>query len=244
MLQRERQRIARDIHDDLTSRLTELVLLGEVAQSDLPDQSPPREQFNAISEKARSLLKAMNEIVWVVNSQRDTLRDFVSYTTKHAQTFFQSTPIRCRFDIGAELSSVPLELGIRRNLFLAVKEALCNVVKHSNAAEVCLRIHQNENVLSVMVEDNGTGFELSERDSQRNGISNMSQRSAEAGGTCIVESSSGSGCRVQFIVPLAGPARAGRRWRWPRLHLRRSRKEAESISVPLVSVSPKSVTDL
>ena len=78
----------------------------------------------------------MDEVVWAINSRRDTLRDFATYVCKYAQTFFGSTPIRCRLDVEPELPTAAFDLPLRRNLFLAVKEALNNAVKHSGSAEV------------------------------------------------------------------------------------------------------------
>lgn len=201
-LQIERARIARDIHDDLGARLTHLVLLGEVAQSELPADSGTRAQINEICEKARDLSHAMDEVVWAVNSRRDTLRDFATYVCKYAQFFLSSTPIRCRLDVEPEIPPVAFDLPIRRNLFLAVKEALNNAAKHSEASEVFLRLYRHNQKVTVVVEDNGRGFDPAQADTTRNGMTNMTQRMDEIGGTFSVVSQPGSGCRVEFNVPL------------------------------------------
>jgi two-component sensor histidine kinase len=201
-LQLERARIARDIHDDLGARLTELVLLGEVMQSELPADSQTRGQFNQICEKARGLSHALDEIVWAINSRRDTLRDFVSYVCKYAQLFLSATPIRCRLDVEPEIPAVAFDLPIRRNLFLAVKEALNNAAKHSEAGELFLRIYRQNQKLSVVVEDDGKGFDPAQTDLMRNGMTNMAQRMNEVRGTCCLSAQPGQGCRVEFMVPL------------------------------------------
>lgn len=208
-LQIERSRIARDIHDDLGARLTHLVLLGEVAQSELPADSGTRAQLDQICEKARDLSHAMDEVVWAVNSRRDTVRDFVTYVCKYAQFFLGSTPIRCRLDVESEIPATPFDLPVRRNLFLAVKEALNNVAKHSAASEVFLRIYRHNQKLTVVVEDNGQGFDPARADAARNGMSNMAQRMDEIGGICTVASQPGSGCRVEFTAPLNHSSYAG-----------------------------------
>ena len=175
VVQRERARIARDIHDDLSGGLTQLVLLGETAQSELPPESDARRHLNEICERARVLMRGLNEAIWVVNSQRDTLRDFASYVCKYAETCLQSMPIRCRFDVESDLPPIPCDVGIRRNLFLAVKEALNNVVRHSGASEVFLRIHREGLRVMVCVEDDGRGFDLASADRERNGLQNTGQ---------------------------------------------------------------------
>lgn len=199
----ERARIARDIHDDLTAGLTQLALFGEVAQSELPQGSEARRQVAKVCEKARNLSQAMNEIIWMVNSQRDTFRDFTSYVCKYAETFFEASPIRCRFDIAEELPDLPCDLGVRRNLFLGVKEALNNALRHSGASEVRLRIHCRDQQMVVAVEDNGKGFDPALAGQQGNGLSNMSTRAAEAGGVCRISGEPGGGCRIEFAVALA-----------------------------------------
>lgn len=215
LLQLERARIARDIHDDLGARLTQLVLLGEVAQNESTVDPNARAQIDQICERARGILGAIDEIVWVVNSRRDTLRDFVTYVCKYAQLFLRSTEIRCRFDVEPDLPSTPFDLPIRRNLLLAVKEALNNAAKHSEATELFLRIHRQGQVLNLIVEDNGKGFEVGKADSERNGLTNMAQRMKELGGEYRISSRVGKGCRIEFKIPLEHKKLRSGWFRWP-----------------------------
>ena len=200
LLQIERARIARDIHDDLGAGLTQLVLLGEVTQSELPANSHIRDQINHLCERARDLSRTMDEIVWAVNSRRDTLRDFATYVCKYAQGFLRTTSIKCRLDVEPGLPPKPFDLPIRRNLFLAVKEALNNAAKHSQASELFLRIHQNGEGLLVVVEDNGIGMDSSQPRLERNGFTNMSHRMNEVGGRFCIASVPGKGCCVEFQI--------------------------------------------
>lgn len=209
VLQVERVRIARDIHDDLGAQLTQLLLLGEVARRESSEGSTPHTQFTQICERARELAHAMDEVVWAVNARRDTIRDFTSYVCKYAQIFLSATSIRCRLDVESEIPATTFDLPVRRNLFLAVKEALNNAAKHSQANELFLRIYRRAQKLSVAVEDNGCGFDATQTGGDRNGISNMAQRMAEIGGVCEISSQPGGGCLVVFTVPLP-PER--RRW--------------------------------
>jgi signal transduction histidine kinase len=202
LLHIERARIARDIHDELGARLTELALEGEVIQTELPAGSLVLPKLEALCEKARAASGAMDEVVWMVNSRRDTLRDFANYACRHAQRFLASSPIRCRLDVDGDLPEVVCELPMRRNLLLGVKEALNNAVKYSKAEELFLRIHLRGQTLLVVVEDNGAGFDLELADSVRNGLANMMERMKEVGGRCQITTQPGSGCRVEFQVPM------------------------------------------
>jgi signal transduction histidine kinase len=237
VVQRERARIARDIHDDLTAGLTQLVLMGEVAQSALPAGSEPRRLVDKVCEKARGLSLSMNEIIWVVNSQRDTLRSFVSYACKYAKTFLQPTSIRCRFNNEEEMPDLPCDMGVRRNLFLAVKEALNNAARHSGADELVLGIHRQGKSIVLIIEDDGKGFDPALADGERNGLSNMMKRATEAGGVCRVSSQPGNGCRVEFVVPLARATPLHTNWP-PGFWKRRAPSQTPPQAPPAVSSSP------
>src|SRR3954463_9501744 len=116
LLQRERARIAMDIHDDLGSRMTQLVLHGEVAQSDLPPESTTRSQLDRICQEARDVLSTLDEILWAVNPRRDTLSDFSAYICGYAQDFLKPTPIQCLLDVEFESADLVLDLPVRRAL--------------------------------------------------------------------------------------------------------------------------------
>ncbi len=212
LLARERTLIARDIHDDLGAGLTQLVLQGEVAQTEFPDGSAARERLNQLSEKARTVSRSLEEVLWAVNSKRDTLRDFTSYLCKYAQGFLGSTTIRCRLDVQMDMPSTAFDLPVRRSLFLAVKEALNNAAKYSGATELFLRIQRERDQVIVIVEDNGRGFDVTET-TEGNGLNNMQQRLAEMGGACQIFSAPDAGCRVEFKMPLAHPIRRDPWWR-------------------------------
>jgi signal transduction histidine kinase len=205
LLQGERARIARDIHDDIGARMTQLVLHGEVVQSELSADSEMRQQLNWICEEARGLLSTMDEILWAVNPQRDTLRDFAAYVCKYAQEFLKSTQIQCLFEVGQEMSAAAFDLPHRRSLLMAIKETLNNAVKHSSATELHLQFRWQGEHLVVVVQDNGKGFDMAVVKSGRNGLTNMAQRMKELGGHCLITSKPGLGCRVEFSIPLKHP---------------------------------------
>jgi signal transduction histidine kinase len=215
VLHRERARIARDIHDDLGAGLTHLVLLGETAQRELAGDVKARAQFEKFSEVGRRLVGAIDEVVWTVNSQRDSLRDFEIYICRYAENFLRARSICCRLDVDDEIPQVNFDLATRRSLFLAIKEVLNNIAKHSGATEVVLGIHVENEKVRVTIEDNGKGFDFSTRDQSRNGLTNMAQRMAELGGSFEVSSKPGAGCRIELLAQLASCSRRWRRW-WRR----------------------------
>jgi signal transduction histidine kinase len=210
LLHLERARIARDIHDDVGTRLTKLVLQGEVAQSTQPPNSAARQQLDMICEGLRGVLGAMDEVLWAVNPRHDTLENFIAYLCDYAQTFLQNSKIQCRLEVEPDLPPLDFDLPLRRSLLLVVKEALNNAAKHSGASQLMLKIFRNGQKLVVIVEDNGRGFDLSQARQDRNGLINLSQRMSEAGGECKILTRPGEGCRVEFSISLT--RRPTRNW--------------------------------
>ncbi len=221
LLQRERARIARDIHDDLGTRVTQLVLQGEVAQTEQPAGSKTRGQLERISEEAREALQAMDEILWAINPRRDNVQEFATFVCGHAKTFLKSTAIQCLLDVEPAMSAVAFDLPFRRSLLLAVKEALNNAAKYSGATELLLQIRRQGHGLTVAVQDNGRGFDPAQPRPERHGLDNMAERLAEVGGSCQITSQPGQGCRVEFHIPFIQMSR--RSW-WSRWNLGRPSK--------------------
>jgi signal transduction histidine kinase len=217
LLNLERARIARDIHDDFGTRLTRLVLESEVAQNELPEGAKARHQFLRISDGLREVLGTMDEVLWAVNPRRDTVSDFVTYVCEYAQTFLQPTAIQCLLEVEPDMPPLEFDLPLRRSLLLAVKEAINNAAKHSGATQLLLKIQRQDSGLNVIVADDGKGFDPAKSSGKRHGIGNMIQRMKEVGGQCVVVSKPGNGCRVEFSIPITRHrSRLGwlpRRWR-------------------------------
>ncbi len=216
LLQRERARIAMDVHDDIGSRMTHLVLNGEVVQGELPADSKARAQVEQICDEARGVLSSIDEILWALNPRRDTLQDFADYVCDYAQKFLGPAGIECVFEMDSDTLNAAADLPLRRSLLLAIKETLNNTVKYSRATEVRLQIARRRHNLVVVVQDNGRGFDPAAVQPGRHGLSNMSRRMRELGGSCSIVSAVGQGCRIVFRIPLRSPRRLSLSWLWRR----------------------------
>ncbi|MDW8310092.1 MAG: two-component regulator propeller domain-containing protein, partial [Verrucomicrobiales bacterium] len=157
-IERERSRIARDIHDDLGASLTRITMLCQTARADLHRPEQAAEDLDRIYGTARELTRALDEIVWAVNPRHDTLDSLANYLGRFAQDYLRPAGVRCRLDIPVHLPPWPLTAEVRHNLFLAFKEALNNVLKHAAATEVRLTLALEPNGFRLTVEDNGRGF--------------------------------------------------------------------------------------
>jgi signal transduction histidine kinase/streptogramin lyase len=201
-MDRERQRIARDIHDDLGSGLTEIILLSDNLRDELPYSPPAEKMVEEISTRARTLTRTMDEVVWAVNPRNDTLESFLTYFNKFVQEYLNRAGIRCRMDVPLDLPSMPLPAEARHNLYLASKEALNNVVKHSGASEVWIRLQPGPGTFVLSIEDNGHGFDTTVQRPRGNGLQNMQRRLEELQGRCEIQSKPGEGTRVSFQMNL------------------------------------------
>ena len=201
VLHKERARIAKDIHDDLGANLTQITLLSELARQDMTTPEKAGGHVDKISTTARQVMKSLDEIVWAVNPRNDTLPHLVDYLGQFTIDFLRAPGIRCRLDLPEHPPELNVPADIRHNLFLAVKEALNNIVKHAGAKQVRLGVDVSNGKLRVVVTDDGHGFEHPPQDAWADGLRNMRQRMAEIGGDCAIESHAGTGTTITFDVP-------------------------------------------
>jgi signal transduction histidine kinase len=216
-VERERTRIAKDIHDDLGASLTRINLLSQSALQD-KDNPPQRDKnLDQICTTARQLTRAMDEIVWAVDPQHDTLDSLANYLAKAIHDLLSPSGIRCRLDIPLDLPAWPVTADVRHNLFLAFKEALHNVLKHSGATEVRIALELRPAAMVITISDNGHGFNagLLTGDTPArkpplprvNGLVNMRRRLREIGGECEIQSQPGQGTQVRFFLAVTETAK-------------------------------------
>ena len=201
-IERDRARIAKDIHDDIGAGLTQITLLAELVRRE-PEQTAAN--LERITNSARKLTKAMDEIVWAVDPQHDTFEGLMDYISAYAEDFLRVAGIRCRMDLPLALPVMPVDAELRYHLFLALKESLNNVVKHAKATEVWLRLKLAENSFTLTVEDNGSGLPAtpgvtSDRLASGSGLANLKRRLDAIGGDCTVQSAPGQGTCVTMTV--------------------------------------------
>lgn len=201
----ERSRIARDLHDDLGASLTEISILAALAAEDAV-QSPLQSSLDQLSVKAKHVVGSLDEIVWAVNPREDTLRSLVDYLAAFAREFLDIARIPLRTDVTLDIPEIPLGTQQRHGVFLAAREALNNIVKHSQATEVHLSIRFEQEVLHLRIQDNGVGFEL-DYATGGNGLGNLRTRMQEAGGDCTIESRRRTGTIVFLTLPLLASAK-------------------------------------
>ncbi len=214
-VERERMRIARDIHDDLGSSLTHIAQLSELAQVDLERPLQAKPHIDEIFTTARRVARSVDEIVWAIDPKNDPLELSLAYIFKKAQDYLRTGGIRCRLDLPETLPACSFSSSVRHHLYLAVREALHNIVKHAAASEVQLRLLVNVEKawLTIVIADNGRGFVLPLDPSVApgpgisggHGLENMRHRLHTVGGRCELESQPGQGTVIRLVLPLKPP---------------------------------------
>lgn len=202
----ERARIARDLHDDLGASLTEITVLastGLLRASESAGKTP--DCFQSICDKSRQLVTALDAIVWAIDPEKNTLQSLADYLAGHVGDYLSTTGITCRYKLPVELPPQTLDGKVRHELFLAVKEALHNVVQHAQADAVEFEMAVTEGKLEIGVTDNGCGFEPAVVGSKGHGLKNYAERMARVGGESLVTARPGGGTSVRLKIPL--PAR-------------------------------------
>jgi signal transduction histidine kinase len=201
-LEQDRTRIARDLHDDLGTRVTVLNMTAALAKRDLErDPAKTHRHLDKMTDAARDMVVALDDLVWAVDPAHDTLDHLASHLTRLAEEIFRDSPVRCRLDIPAVLPARPLGAEFRHHLALAVKESLHNVLQHAGPCEVFLSLEYDGERIAVTIRDTGRGFDPKAH-GDGHGLSNTPERVREIGGSYAIDSSPGRGTCIVIICLL------------------------------------------
>ena len=204
-VEKERTRIARDMHDEVGAKLTRLSLLTEMAGGNPEMPETARGDVREIADTARETIRSFEEIVWAVNPRNDTLADLVHYLCRYAEDYFDGSPVQCGFDLPPKIPSVVLPTEVRHQVFLAAKETLNNVLKHAKAGRVCVKLESGVGEFKIMIEDDGCGFDPAsppKRTGGGNGLKNMQERMCSIGGRFKCSRVPTGGTRIVLISPI------------------------------------------
>jgi signal transduction histidine kinase len=204
-LEKERSRIARDLHDQLGANLTQVALLGELAAADKHSPEEVGAHAQQISQTARDTTHSLDEIVWAVNPSNDTLDGLITYACKYAQEYLTVAGLRYRAEVPPQLPAAVIPPEVRHNVFLAFKEAVNNVVKHAQATEARIRLRLQPGQFTLEIEDDGRGLATPDASGAqtRNGLRNMRKRMEDIHGQFSVSSGAKGGTIVQLVVPIS-----------------------------------------
>ncbi|HXB90679.1 MAG TPA: triple tyrosine motif-containing protein, partial [Puia sp.] len=186
-IERERTRIATDMHDDLGAGLSRIRFLSETIGIKRQQQLPIEEEITGIREYSHEMIDKMGEIVWALNEKNDSLSDLLSYTRSYAAEYLLQAGIRCAIEMPDDPPFRFVSGEFRRNVYLIIKEALHNIVKHAQAENVFIHIAVDGDLV-IIIRDDGVGFDPGYVRPFRNGLYNMQKRVRDIGGVLIIES--------------------------------------------------------
>ncbi len=186
-VEKERTRIATDMHDDLGAGLSRIKFLSDTIGIKQQMRQPIDEEISGIGEYSKEMIDKMGEIVWALNQKNDLLSDLLSYTRSYAAAYLMQAGIRSRIEAPEEFPYKFVSGELRRSVYLAVKEALHNIVKHSQAQEVYIRMEVRKELV-IVLEDDGIGFDRATIRPYANGLQNMERRIVELGGKLLITS--------------------------------------------------------
>ncbi|HOX56444.1 MAG TPA: two-component regulator propeller domain-containing protein [Candidatus Paceibacterota bacterium] len=203
-VEKDRARIARDIHDQLGASLTQISLLGELVESDKNRPAEVEAHARQIEQAALETTHALDEIVWTVNPSNDTLDGLITYVCKYAQDYLAVAGLHYRLEVPSQLPGTPISPEVRHNVFLASKESITNVVRHAQATAVVIRMQFDDSRFSLEIQDNGRGLAgMDQKAAQaRNGLRNMRKRMEDVGGSFSIGPAPEGGTLVRLTAPL------------------------------------------
>jgi signal transduction histidine kinase len=201
-LEQERTRVAQDLHDELGSGLTEAGILTSLVKNPAVPVEKKAGYLDQLGDVCSALVTGLDEIVWAVNPRYDSVADLAGYFSLFAQRFLELAGITCRLQIAESVADHPLGSHQRHDIFLAFKEALNNIVRHSGAREVRLTIEVAAGHLQILLADDGRGFTPGSAEPGSDGLAGMKHRMKKLGGACRITSTPGRGTTVGFSLPL------------------------------------------
>jgi len=204
-LERIRIRISGDIHDDIGAGLTRIALTSDLVSRQLEKNNPLKSRISNVANSARDLSQSLKEVVWSVKPEYDQLDSMVNYFKGYCGEFFENAELTFSFHTNGEIPSIPVSPEIRRNLFLILKEASNNAVKHSGATKIETRVTFSRGNFTMEITDNGCGI-LEENKSEKmnsSGLKNMQRRVAAIGFHLEMTINQPSGVRIVVSGPIS-----------------------------------------
>ncbi len=192
--QEERNRISADMHDDLGAGMTSIRLYSELAKGRFKDMVVP--ELEKISASANELIDNMNAIIWSMSSQNDSLQNMIAYIRSYTIEYLESTGIKAIVTIPEKIPDLVISGTIRRNIFLVIKEALQNVVKHSDATKLVITMGKEPEGFSLVIHDNGKGIDFDNLRPHSNGLKNMQKRMQDVNLEFKIENNQGTWIRL------------------------------------------------
>ncbi|MBK9982824.1 MAG: hypothetical protein IPP15_10455 [Saprospiraceae bacterium] len=200
-LQQIRLRISRDLHDDIGSTLSSINMMSSMANSAEVSAKKSSDLFQTISSASSQAMELMNDIVWSINPKNDKMEMIIIRMRQYASETLEAAQIPFTIDMDDACKQIILPIEKRKDFYLIFKEAINNLAKYSSATNVMIQMHYIGRMLTLIISDNGRGFELN-KSYQSNGLKNMKARAEMLKGDISIESLPAEGTKVTLRIPV------------------------------------------
>jgi signal transduction histidine kinase/ligand-binding sensor domain-containing protein len=196
-----RSKIARDLHDDMGSTLSSINIISKMALQNNDNDVMAREYLLKIKDNSGRMLESMSDIVWAINPANDTVEKVILRMKEFTAEMLEPLNINYTFKEMGDFGNAILNLNQRKDFYLVFKEAINNAAKYSGCTELMTEIMKSDNTISLMVKDNGKGFDK-KNIRYGNGLLNMQERAAAMKAELHIDTEKGKGVTVCLSVPL------------------------------------------
>jgi len=200
-LQKVRNTIATDLHDDIGSTLTNISILSELSRKNLEEPPVAEKYLQRITEESVATQQALDDIIWSVNTSNDNMQELQARMRRYVAEVFESGNISCQFNFENTTEGSKLNMEQRRDLYLVFKECMNNIHKHASAKNIYIKIAVNNGILNMLIEDDGAGFNPNIV-THRNGLKNLKIRVEKWKGNLKIDTTAGKGARIQILMPV------------------------------------------
>ncbi len=198
-IEKVRNNIARDLHDDIGSTLSSINILSQVALTE--KNGDTQNYLQRIGNQSARMMEDMGDMVWSINPRNDSMKQIIIRMREFAAEVFELKNIEYRFS-ETVVEELTLNAEQRKNLFLIFKETINNATKYSNASRIEINLQQQDHSLVLLIKDNGQGFD-DQTTKTGNGLRNIRERAKEINGTISLKSGVGEGTEVELRLPIA-----------------------------------------
>ena len=198
LIEKERARISKELHDDIGAELTRITVLTQLLQNQAGIDIKQQEKLKKILEAGKKVFGSIGEIIWTMNRSNDSLESLLAYIRRFVGEYLEMNDIDIQIDFPDEIPILVIHDENRRNIFLVVKEAIHNIAKYSQATKVKISLVIEENTVDMAIHDNGIGFIIGEKQGWGNGLHNMNQRMQDIGGKFTICSSAQLGTQINI----------------------------------------------
>jgi len=193
-----RNQIASDLHDEVGSSLSSILMLGKIA---LDEPNGRDEIINKINNNAEEMIERISDIVWATNPKYDDGKNLKEKISNYILHVNKLSKLTINLAIDDEIAAIKFQMDVRRSVFLVIKEAINNILKHAHASVITINVHLEQYTLHIMIADNGNGFDV-QHHNNGNGLENMKARTESVGGKFTLISGNNKGTSINIVIPL------------------------------------------